>query len=47
MSVFCQYVPYELAEGDWDSRRDEIADMALDAIEATPPTCATASRRCR
>ena len=25
MSVFCQYAPYELADGDWDSRRDEIA----------------------
>jgi phytoene dehydrogenase-like protein len=37
MSVFCQYVPYELAEGDWDSRRDEIVGMALDAIEAYAP----------
>ena len=37
MSVFCQYVPYELAEGDWDSRRDEIAEMALDAIETRAP----------
>jgi phytoene dehydrogenase-like protein len=37
MSVFCQYVPYELAEGDWDARRDEIADLALDAIEARAP----------
>ena len=37
MSVFCQFVPYDLAEGDWDSRRDEIAAMALDAIEARAP----------
>ena len=37
MSVFCQYVPYELADGDWDSRRDEIADLVLDAIEAHAP----------
>jgi phytoene dehydrogenase-like protein len=37
MSVFCQYVPYELAEGDWGSRRDEIAALALDAIEARAP----------
>ena len=37
MSVFCQYVPYELADGDWDSRRDEIAALALDAIEAHAP----------
>ena len=37
MSVFCQFVPHELAEGDWDSRRDEIADLALDAIERRAP----------
>ena len=37
MSVFCQFVPYELAGGDWDSRRDEIAGMALDAIERRAP----------
>jgi phytoene dehydrogenase-like protein len=37
MSVFCQYVPYELAAGDWDSRRDEIAAMAIDAIAAHAP----------
>jgi phytoene dehydrogenase-like protein len=37
MSVFCQYVPYQLAEGDWDSRRDEIAGLALDAIAARAP----------
>ena len=24
MSVFAQYAPYELADGDWDTRRDEI-----------------------
>jgi phytoene dehydrogenase-like protein len=37
MSVFCQYVPYELAEGDWESRRDEIAAMALDRIAVHAP----------
>jgi len=37
MSVFCQYVPYELAEGDWDSRGDEIAGLALDAIAVHAP----------
>jgi phytoene dehydrogenase-like protein len=37
MSAFCQYAPYELAEGDWDSRRDEIAAMILDAIAAHAP----------
>jgi phytoene dehydrogenase-like protein len=37
MSVFAQYAPYELAEGDWDSRRDEIGDLILDAIAAYAP----------
>jgi phytoene dehydrogenase-like protein len=37
MSVFAQYVPYELAEGDWDSRRDEIGEQALDLIETFAP----------
>ena len=37
MSVFAQYAPYELATGDWDSRRDEIADLVLDGIEAYAP----------
>ncbi len=37
MSVFCQYAPYELAEGDWDSRRDEIAELALDQIADHAP----------
>jgi phytoene dehydrogenase-like protein len=37
MSAFCQYAPYELAEGDWDSRRDEIRDRILDLIAASAP----------
>ena len=37
MSVFAQYAPYELAEGDWDSRRDEIADVILDGVAAYAP----------
>lgn len=37
MSVFAQYAPYELAEGDWDSRRDEIGALVLDAIAAYAP----------
>jgi phytoene dehydrogenase-like protein len=32
MSVFAQYVPYQFAEGDWDSRRTEVRDLALAAI---------------
>ncbi len=37
MSVFAQYAPYELAEGDWDSRREEIGEQAIDLIEAYAP----------
>jgi phytoene dehydrogenase-like protein len=37
MSAFCHYAPYELAEGDWDSRRDEVGEMILDAIAVHAP----------
>jgi phytoene dehydrogenase-like protein len=37
MSVFCQYAPYELADGDWDARRDEIATLAIERIAAFAP----------
>ena len=32
MSVFAQYVPHTFARGDWDSRRDEVSDLALGSI---------------
>lgn len=37
MSVFAQYAPYELTEGDWERRREEIGDLVLDAIAAYAP----------
>jgi phytoene dehydrogenase-like protein len=37
MSVFAQYAPYELIEGDWERRRTEIGDLVLDAIAAYAP----------
>jgi phytoene dehydrogenase-like protein len=37
MSVFAQYVPYRLAVGSWDERREEIGDMALAAIRRFAP----------
>jgi phytoene dehydrogenase-like protein len=37
MSVFAQYAPYTLAEGDWDSRRTEIAGRILDHIARFAP----------
>jgi phytoene dehydrogenase-like protein len=32
MSVFSQYLPYAFAEGDWDSRRDEVKQLWLKTI---------------
>ncbi|HET6917601.1 MAG TPA: NAD(P)/FAD-dependent oxidoreductase [Acidimicrobiales bacterium] len=40
MSVFAQYVPYSLADGTWDERREEIGDMAIDAIQRFAPDVA-------
>ena len=37
MSVFAQYAPHELAEGDWDTRREEIGLLVLDEISAYAP----------
>ncbi len=37
MSAFTQYAPYELAEGTWDGRREEIGRMILDAIAVHAP----------
>jgi phytoene dehydrogenase-like protein len=40
MSVFAQFVPYELARGTWDEQRDEIADATLAAIARFAPDVA-------
>jgi phytoene dehydrogenase-like protein len=32
MSVFAQYVPYNFAEGNWDTRRHEVRKLALDSL---------------
>jgi phytoene dehydrogenase-like protein len=37
LSVFGQYAPYELAEGDWDARRDEAAEQFISLIEDFAP----------
>ena len=29
MSVFAQYVPYKFADGNWDSRRDEVSSWRI------------------
>ena len=40
ISIFAQYVPYRLAEGSWDARRDEIADSAIAGIARFAPDIA-------
>jgi phytoene dehydrogenase-like protein len=37
VSVFAQYAPYRLAEGDWDSRRAGIGRQILDALAEFAP----------
>ncbi len=37
LSVFAQYAPYELAQGSWDERREEIGDLVLAALERHAP----------
>src|SRR5579863_445275 len=32
MSVFAQYVPYKLASGSWDERRDEVRQLAMKSL---------------
>ena len=40
MSVFAQYAPGRLAEGDWDTRREEIGDMVIAEIARFAPDVA-------
>jgi len=40
MSVFAQYVPFDLAVGTWDERRQEIGDLAVAAISRFAPDVA-------
>jgi phytoene dehydrogenase-like protein len=37
MSVFAQYAPYHLAEGDWDNRRGAIGDQVLETVARFAP----------
>jgi phytoene dehydrogenase-like protein len=40
MSAFVQYGPYELAEGTWDTRRDEVGRLVLELIGRFSPDIA-------
>ncbi len=37
MSVFAQYVPYEMADGDWGSRREEVGRSIIELIARYAP----------
>ncbi|HVR72466.1 MAG TPA: NAD(P)/FAD-dependent oxidoreductase [Vicinamibacteria bacterium] len=37
MSIHVQYTPYRLRQGDWRTRRDEVADAALATLEEYAP----------
>jgi phytoene dehydrogenase-like protein len=40
MSVFAQYVPFQLGWGDWDGRREAIGDAAVAAVARFAPDVA-------
>lgn len=42
MTCFVQYVPYTLASGNWDTRRDELGDKVIARIAAFAPNVAEA-----
>ncbi|MFQ5942805.1 MAG: phytoene desaturase family protein [Anaerolineales bacterium] len=37
MSCFVQYAPYQLAEGDWDARREEFGDAVINTLSEYIP----------
>ncbi len=37
MSLFCQYAPYRLADGTWESRREEIGRNIVDTLAEYAP----------
>ncbi len=37
MSIYVQYAPYKLREGDWNSRREEFADNAVNVLSNYAP----------
>ena len=47
MSIFTQFFPYELAEGTWDERRDEIAEHIISRFAEYAPNMPDAGSRRR
>src|SRR6185295_8082349 len=37
MSIYVQYAPYKLKDGDWSSRREEFADNVIDVLGRYAP----------
>jgi phytoene dehydrogenase-like protein len=37
MSIHAQFAPYELRKGDWDSHREELGDVIVNALSAYAP----------
>jgi phytoene dehydrogenase-like protein len=37
MSIHAQFAPYQLKEGDWDARREELGDAIVNALSAYAP----------
>ena len=37
MSIHAQFAPYKLKEGDWNTRREEFADVVIDRLTAYAP----------
>ena len=37
LSIHAQFAPYQLKDGDWDSRREELGDVIVDALSAYAP----------
>jgi len=37
MSISMKFVPYRPAQGDWESRREELGDLAIDTLAACAP----------
>jgi phytoene dehydrogenase-like protein len=37
MSVWVQYAPYHLREGNWDDEREALGDQVIDLIESYAP----------